>query len=441
MQKLSRLFMPKLVTPKGSVTKNVEALSRSQRLMNELGLVKAAGNGFFHFMPVAQRSLNKLCNLVDECMLETGGYKVTMSILTPTELWRQSGRLHGDIDEFFIVKDRHGKEYLLSPTHEETITSILAATAPISYKQLPLRLYQLGPKFRDELKARFGLVRAKEFLMKDLYSFDRSDKEAEESYNIITSSYSELLKKLQLPFEKVEACTGIMGGKCSQEYQIISPVGEDRLLRCNQCQYAFNIDIAEEDGKGCLKCHSSSLTELKGIEVAHTFLLGDRYTKPFNATYLDSDGKPKSLVMGCYGLGVSRVLAASLEVLSSEKGLVWPALLAPYDVCIIGPKEGSKEQELGDIIEEEICTKIAEICGPDNVIHDDRKYLTIGKRLLEAKRMGYPLIVVVGGKSTGDIPILELLVKNHHHELHVDTVLTEICKYKDHKTALRKRCH
>ncbi|KAL9906438.1 probable proline--tRNA ligase, mitochondrial [Glossina fuscipes] len=441
MQKISGLFIPKLVIPKDSVPKHIEALSRSQRLMNELGLVKAAGNGFFHIMPIAQRSLDKLCNLVNECMLETGSSKITMPILTPTELWQQSGRLHGDIEEFFIVKDRHNKKYLLSPTHEEAITSILATTAPISYKQLPLRLYQLGPKFRDELKARFGLVRAKEFLMKDLYSFDRSDEEAQNSYKIITSSYAGLFKKLQLPFEKVDACTGIMGGKCSQEFQIVCPVGEDRLLRCQRCHYAFNVELAEGDAKCCLKCHSPDLEELKGIEVAHTFLLGDRYTKPFNATYLDCDGKPKSLVMGCYGLGVSRVLAASLEVLSSEKGLVWPTLLAPYDICVIGPKDGSKEQELGDVIEKDICKKITEIYGCDDVVHDDRKYLTIGKRLWEAKRMGYPLIIVAGGKSADNTPILELLVKNHHHELHVDTVLTEIHKYKDHKIALRKRCH
>lgn len=178
----------------------------------------------------------------------------------------------------------------------------------------------------------------------------------------------------------------MMGGKLSHEYHYISPAGEDNLLQCQNCNYAFNAEVtAENPNPACVKCQSPNIQQVKGMEVAHAFLLGDRYSKVFNATYLHTDGKPKTLLMGCYGIGISRILAASLEVLSTENELKWPSLLAPYDVCIIGPKQGSKEQEKGEQIEQELCKEIVKIYGQD-VLQDDRKYLTIGKRLMEAKR-------------------------------------------------------
>lgn len=178
----------------------------------------------------------------------------------------------------------------------------------------------------------------------------------------------------------------MMGGKLSHEYHYISPAGEDNLLHCQNCNYAFNAEVSgESNTPSCVKCKSTNIQQVKGMEVAHAFLLGDRYSKVFNATYLHTDGKPKNLIMGCYGIGISRILAAALEVLSTENELKWPTLLAPYDVCIIGPKQGSKEQEKGEQIEQQLCRNIEEMYGKD-VLLDDRKYLTIGKRLMEAKR-------------------------------------------------------
>lgn len=184
----------------------------------------------------------------------------------------------------------------------------------------------------------------------------------------------------------VEASTGMMGGKISHEYHYISSAGEDHLLHCQNCDHAFNAEVLNNnDTPTCVQCKSTNVAEVKGMEVAHAFLLGDRYSKVFKATYLHTDGKPKTSIMGCYGIGISRILAASLEVLSTENELKWPTLLAPYDVCIIGPKEGSKEQEQAEQIENQLCKTISEMFGQD-VIHDDRKYMTIGKRLMEAKR-------------------------------------------------------
>ncbi|XP_065370922.1 probable proline--tRNA ligase, mitochondrial [Calliphora vicina] len=436
MQKLSRLFWPVLVTPKNAVAKNLEAISKSQKLMTELGLLKPATHGTFQIMPLAQRSLDKLCAIVNEAMLSVEGQKITLPVLTSSILWNKSGRLKGDITEFFMLRDRHNKEFLLSPTHEEAVTSMLASAAPISYRQLPLRLYQIGPKFRDELKARFGLMRAKEFLMKDMYTFDRSEKEAIITYELINEAYMKLFQQLEVPFKKVEACTGMMGGKISHEYHYISPAGEDNLLHCQNCNHAFNAEVSAESATPkCVQCQSVNVHQVKGMEVAHAFLLGDRYSKVFNATFLHTDGKPKTSIMGCYGIGISRILAAALEVLSTENELKWPTLLAPYDVCIIGPKQGSKEQAQAEQIENQLCQQICEIYGQD-VIHDDRKYMTIGKRLMEAKRMGYPVIIVAGSKACLTEPKVEIIIREKSIELDIYTALQELAKYKKQKINL-----
>ena len=185
----------------------------------------------------------------------------------------------------------------------------------------------------------------------------------------------------------MEACTGMMGGQISHEYHYISSAGEDNLLHCQNCNYAFNAEVSSEStSPTCIKCQNPNIEQVKGMEVAHAFLLGDRYSKVFNATYLHTDGKPKTSIMGCYGIGISRILAASLEVLSTENEIKWPTLLAPYDICIIGPKQGSKEQTAAEQVENQLCEQISKIYGQDDVIHDDRKYMTIGKRLMEAKR-------------------------------------------------------
>lgn len=179
----------------------------------------------------------------------------------------------------------------------------------------------------------------------------------------------------------------MMGGKLSHEFHYISSSGEDRILQCNSCNYTANIEV-NQNSSLCPKCKSTdSLMEVKGIEVGHAFLLGDKYSAPFGATFLNEKGKTENLIMGCYGIGVTRLLAASIEVLSSENDIRWPTLLTPFDICIIGPKQGSKEQQAGDVIENELCNSLLHCYNNGNdVIHDDRKYLTIGKRLMDAKR-------------------------------------------------------
>lgn len=283
------------------------------------------------------------------------------------------------------------------------MAALLASAATLSYRQFPLRLYQTGYKFRDERKPRFGLMRAKEFLMKDCYSFDVDAKSATETYRQMNNVYRELFTRIGVPYVDVQADTGSMGGSESHEYQYPADVGEDVLVQCAACSYASNVELCASSDTVCPSCKRPELRRTQGIEVAHTFLLEDRYTKAMGATYLQPNGKPAALWMGCYGIGITRLIAASLECLSTETELRWPVVLAPFTVCIIPPKDGSKEQRSVEHFVAEIYHRLNDgVAGlHDEIVVDDRCSLTIGKRVLEAKRFGYPVVVVIGPKAAG----------------------------------------
>ncbi|XP_052902478.1 probable proline--tRNA ligase, mitochondrial [Anopheles moucheti] len=408
MQRISKLFQPALITPKNATIKSQDITSKSQRLMLEQGLIRQAGNGTFHLLPLLQRSLQKAINLVDRHMQEIGAQKLTLPLLTSAELWKKSGRLgssdSGTPTELLQTTDRHGKLQILGPTHEESITSLLAAIAPVTYRQFPLRLYQISTKFRDEMKPRFGLMRAKEFLMKDLYTFDVDRVQCRETYEEVNEVYGRLFSEIGVPFVKVAGDSGTMGGSVSHEYHFPSELGEDQLIRCTRCGMHSNAELFPTFAQRCKSCNGNEILEQQpGIEVAHAFILEDRYTKALGATCLQSNGKPTPLQMGCYGIGVTRLIAASIEVLSSEKEIRWPAALAPYRVCIITPKAGSKEESQASpwVVKLYNDLQMMKHCKGE-VIVDDRTQLTIGKRLLDARKMGYPIVVIVGSKATNE---------------------------------------
>lgn len=231
-------------------------------------------------------------------------------------------------------------------------------------------------------------MRSKEFLMKDCYSFDTDAQQAANTYETMRSAYSALFAALSVPFVQVQADTGNMGGTRSHEFQFPSPVGEDILVQCSKCSYSSNVEICEDgDVTNCPSCSEPALQRSAGIEVGHTFLLEDRYTTPLGASFLQTNGKPAPLVMGCYGIGITRLIAASIECLSLEQEMRWPFALAPFSVCIIPPKDGSKEEEAVARFTTEIYKRLVRLEGLDgDVIVDDRTNLTIGKRLMEAKR-------------------------------------------------------
>ncbi|KAI4457943.1 mitochondrial ribosome protein l39/prolyl-trna ligase family member [Holotrichia oblita] len=386
------------------------------RLMLDLGIIKLASPGIFHLLPLGIRALEKLKSLIDKEMHKINAQRLALPALTPAELWEKT--------ELFTLTDRHKNLYILSPTHEEAITDLLASIAPLSYKNFPLRLYQITSKYRDEMKSRFGLMRGRQFLMKDLYTFDIDMENAEQTYSEIIKSYENILTKLGIGFSQVLAATGNIGGLISHEFHYTADVGEDKLLFCSNCNYKGNVEISGQDY--CPQCKSTKIIVRNGIEVAHTFLLGDKYSKSLNATYLDRNGLIANLQMGCYGLGISRILGAAVEVLSLEQELRWPLVLAPYKVVIIAPKGGSKEEVLTSGLDQELYDNIDKLDGyTGNILLDDRNHLTIGKRYLEARRMGYPYIIVIGSKATETNPLYELneILTNKQHFLDKNELL------------------
>ncbi|XP_053680844.1 probable proline--tRNA ligase, mitochondrial [Anopheles nili] len=435
MKRISKLFQPSLIIPKNAVVKNQDITSKSQRLMLENGLIRQAGNGTFHLLPLLQRSLQKAVNLIDHHMEMVGAQKLTLPLLTSAELWKKSGRIGedstrgGTATELLQTTDRHGKVQILGPTHEESVTSLLAAIAPVSYRQFPLRLYQISTKFRDEMKPRFGLMRAKEFLMKDLYTFDVDIGKCRETYEEVNEAYNRLFSALEVPFIKVSGDCGTMGGSLSHEYHFLSDVGEDALVRCSRCGIHSNEELFQTLSKQCKICTGIETYDRQtGIEIAHAFVLEDRYTKVLAATCLQPNGKPTSLQMGCFGIGVTRLIAASIEVLSSNKEIRWPSALAPYRVCIVSPKAGSKEEPLSLPWVERLYHDLQTVKGCEGeVIVDDRSQLTIGKRVLDARKIGYPVIVVVGSKSVhGDAFELHNLFAGTEQNLSYNDTLSTI---------------
>lgn len=258
------------------------------------------------------------------------------------------------------------------------------------------------------MRPRLGLIRAKEFLMKDLYTFDLDLEGAQRTYEEVNEQYSKIFDHLQIPYVKISADTGVMGGKTSHEYQILTSIGEDRIVKCTSCLRAVNKELCLDGGKICDKCGSASLEEHQGIEIGHTFILEDKYSKILKATYLNQSGKPVVLQMGCYGIGVTRLVAACIEHLSTENEIRWPLTIAPFKVCIIPPKQGSKEESTVEHISEDLHNQLETF--RDEIVVDDRLSMTIGKRMKDAQKLGIPFIVVIGSEAAEPEPKLEV----HH---------------------------
>ncbi|XP_078526389.1 putative proline--tRNA ligase, mitochondrial isoform X2 [Lissotriton helveticus] len=398
---LSQFFHPMNLQEElasGLETKPGDLTCRSQRLMLKAGLIYPSSPGCYSYMPFTVRAMEKLVRVIDGEMQAIGGQKINMPSISSAELWRKSERWDLMGKELFRLTDRHSKDYCLGPTHEETVTDMIASQGSLSYRQLPLLLYQITRKFRDEPKPRFGLLRSREFYMKDMYTFDASEEAAHLTYNLVCDAYSSLFQHLGLQVVKVQADAGNIGGEMSHEFQLPATIGEDRLLVCSGCRFAANVEAMSSGQKECPQCQGA-LSETKGIEVGHTFYLGTKYSSIFNASYMNDQNKPAVAEMGCYGLGVTRILAAAIEVLSTEGSIRWPRLIAPFQACLIPPKKGSKEEAAAahmDNLYDDMMELLPLMKG--EAILDDRTHLTIGKRLNDADKMGYPYVVVAGKK-------------------------------------------
>ena len=279
---------------------------------------------------------------------------------------------------------------------------------------------QVTRKFRDEPKPRFGLLRGREFYMKDMYSFDASEEAAYQTYESVCQAYARLFSRLGLPCVQVQADTGNIGGKLSHEFQLPAEIGEDRLLVCGACSFSANVETVSPGRTDCPRCQTGTLVESKGIEVGHTFYLGTKYSRIFDASFTNTQNKSDVTEMGCFGLGVTRILAAAIEVMSSEEGIRWPGLIAPYQVCVLPPKKGSKMDSVADLVDDllqHLRETLPSLRG--EVVLDDRTQMTIGKRLKDANRLGYPYVVVVGQSALEETPRFEVICQQTGEKLYL----------------------
>ncbi|EFN67969.1 Probable prolyl-tRNA synthetase, mitochondrial [Camponotus floridanus] len=396
---MSKIFQP--MATELSDTGDKTEISRSHKLMIKYGIIKPCNVGMYALLPLGMRVLNKLINLVDKEMTNLGAEKILLPALTSTSLWKKTNRYDSNKNELFTIKDRHEKEYILSPTYEEAICDLISSTGSLSTKLLPLRLYQISSKWRDEMKPRLGFLRSREFIMKDLYTFDTNLDNAQYTYDLVCESYNNIFKQIGIKYEKVIGDVGTIGGLISHEYHYISNIGEDVILQCPSCYFSINQTISKTTN--CPQC-KNELQRHIAAEIGHTFLLNIKYSQPLKAMYVEQN-ELKPVVMGCFGLGLSRIIMLTIEILSTINEIRWPVKLAPYTVCIIPPKAGSKEENSSKYIEQ-----LSEIlCKRDiDTVLDDRTHLTIGKRFVLARALGFPYIIIIGKASTRSIPSFEV---------------------------------
>ena len=364
----------------------------SHKLMLKAGLIRQQSSGQYSFLPVGYRVLKKIENIIREEMNAIGSAEILMPSVQPSELWEESGRWETYGLELLRLKDRHQRDYCLGPTFEEVITDLVRKDLN-SYKQLPINMYQISSKFRDEIRPRFGIMRAREFIMKDAYSFHLNQECLDEWYENYKKAYNKIFTRLQLEYTMVDADSGNIGGSKSNEFHVIADTGEDDLL-IDQDGIGVNYEIAKtkynsDDIKKIIK--ENNLVHKKGIEVGHIFKLGDKYSKSMKLSIADAESKICNIEMGCYGIGVSRIIAAAIEQNHDDKGIVWPETIAPFNIVII-EIDGHKNESVrlySSELYEGLSAKGVE------VILDDRNS-KLGNKLNDWELIGVPNMAIVG---------------------------------------------
>ncbi len=366
-----------------------EAETASHQLMIRSSLIRQVAAGVYEFLPLGWRAALKVTAIIREEMDRAGAQEVLLPQLTPKELWEETGRWNQYGKELMRLKDRHDREFALGPTHEEIITDLVRATLR-SYRRLPVTLYQIQTKFRDEIRPRFGVMRAREFLMKDAYSFDADEAGAERSYEAMRVAYNRIFTRLGLTYRMVEAETGLIGGSFSHEFMVLADTGEEGLVTCSACDYAASLEKLRgaKSGDTCPRC-AGMLSVIRSIEVGHIFKLGLKYSQAMHAVFLDEAGKEREMWMGCYGIGVTRIVAAAIEQNHDERGIIWPLAIAPYRVIILPLGKDSEATQAAEKLYDEFTT-----AGIETLL-DDRGD-TPGVKFADADLLGIPWQIIVG---------------------------------------------
>ncbi len=379
-----------------------DASSRNADLLVRGGFIHKTMAGVYSYLPLGLRVLRAIETIVREEMDAIGGQEILMSALSPKENWAQTGRWD-TVDVLYKIQGADEKEYALNPTHEELVSPI-AKQYIQSYKDLPFAAYQIQNKFRNELRAKSGILRGREFLMKDLYSFHADQADLDRYYELVQGAYNKIFERLGLA-EKTYL-TYASGGTFSQyshEYQIALPNGEDLIYISEEAEkkgmrIAINKEIYEPGKTVCPVTGGTSFREEKGSEAANIFKLGTKFSAPFDVAFTDATGKRQNPVMGCYGIGISRLMGIIAEAFSDDRGLMWPANIAPADVHIV-PVARTVDDE--SFIEAQKLMKSFEKQGK-RVLFDDRTEASVGFKLADADLIGIPVRILVSPKTLAE---------------------------------------
>ena len=376
-----------------------DAEIRSHQFLLRAGFIRQVAAGIYTYLPLAKRVLTNIENIVREELEAIGSNELLMPALQPKELWDQSGRWDAYGGELMRLRDRHDREFTLGPTHEEVITTVVSDYLN-SYKKLPLNVFQIQTKFRDEARPRFGLMRGREFIMKDAYTFHATEKSLDESYQNFVQAYHNIFARCGLNFRMVEADSGQIGGSQSAEFMALAEVGEDTIVYSTTGTFAANREVADLPVGAVSPDGIGVIDHAKGIEVGHVFKLGTKYSEAMNATFLDENQKKNPLIMGCYGIGISRVMMAIIEQNNDDSGMIWPKAIAPFDVHVI-PVDVKKMDQLEAA--EDIYMSLKAVGF--NVLMDDRKERA-GVKFSDADLIGLPIRITVGrGISEGRVEV------------------------------------
>lgn len=396
---LSKYFLPTLKE------NPIDATVVSHQLMVRAGMIRQTASGIYSWLPLGLKVLRKVEKIIKEEMDKSGALEVLMPTIQPAELWIESGRYEAYGKEMLRIKDRHDRDILYGPTHEEVITDLFRKNIT-SYKDLPKNLYQIHWKFRDEIRPRFGLMRGREFLMKDSYSFDLTEEDARKTYDLMYETYFKIFRKMGLKPIALRADTGAIGGDLSHEFHILADVGESAIFydkKFDELSAKEEIDIAQtqkiyamaDDLHVPEKCPipADQLVSRRGIEVGQVFNFGLKYSKAMEASVMGAGGEKIYPNMGSYGIGVSRVVAAAIEANHDENGIIWPAQISPFDVILINIRVGD---EACDKACEELYSRLQN--KGIEVLYDDTKN-SLGQKFSVADLIGVPTQIIVGPKS------------------------------------------
>lgn len=393
--KYSQLFAKPIKNPPK------EADTVNHKLLTQAGFVDQLMAGVYSYLPLGLRVLRNIEAIVREEMDAIGGQEILMPILHPKSIW-ETTKGWQNIDVLFKLTSRTEKEYALGQSEEEVVTPLVLSRAT-SYKDLPLAVYQIHWKYRDELRSKSGILRGREFLMKDMYSFHLSNQDFLVFYEVVKKAYLKIYDRLGLVAKVTEASGGSFSEKISYEFMVLTEAGEDQILYCETCDYCINKEITQiKQGEVCHSCGKGKLKSGLASEVGNVFDLGQKYSKDFNLSVTNEKGEKIDPFMGCYGIGVSRVMGVIVEKSNDERGIIWPQSVAPFRVHLIGLDLDDAEIKA----KAEKTYQLLEAEGIE-VLFDDRVGSSAGEKFSEADLIGIPFRVVVSRRTGEQLEVKE----------------------------------